>query len=111
MSRWVAGGGTPGHLLMGGGVFRKKYTFMSVKYFDDQHILTIFWLNSYCNYSWTDKVGWLWAKHSISSGPSANRNSQAVPSGQREVMPCATSGNQTWIAESRGKELTLLIRT
>ena len=23
-SRWVAGGGTPGHLLKGGGVFRRK---------------------------------------------------------------------------------------
>ena len=31
--------------------------------------------------------GWLWAKHRISSGPSANRNSHACPSGQGAAMP------------------------
>ena len=51
-------------------------------------------------------VGWLWAKHHISSGPSANRNSHAVPSGQGAAMPRATPGNRTRMAESRGKELT-----
>ena len=51
-------------------------------------------------------VGWLWAKHHISCGPSANRNSHAVPSGQGAAMPRATPGNRTRMAESRGKELT-----
>ena len=51
-------------------------------------------------------VGWLWAKHHISSGPSANRNSHAVPSGQGAAMPRATPGNRTRMTESRGKELT-----
>ena len=52
------------------------------------------------------RVGWLWAKHHISCGPSANRNSHAVPSGQGVAMPRATPGNRTRMAESRGNELT-----
>ena len=51
-------------------------------------------------------VGWLWAKHHISSGPSANRNSHSVPSGQGAAMPRATPGYRTRMTESRGKELT-----
>ena len=61
-------------------------------------------------------VGWLWAKHCISSvtpylhrcssGPSVNGNSHAVPSDQGAAMPRATPGNRTRMAESRGKELT-----
>ena len=48
----------------------------------------------------------LWAKHHSSSGPSANRNSHAVPSGQGAAMPRATPGNRTRMAESRCQELT-----
>ena len=51
-------------------------------------------------------VGWLWAKHCISSGPSAIRHSHSVPSGSGAAMPRAMIGNQTRMAESRGKELT-----
>ena len=54
----------------------------------------------------TSQADWLWAKHRISSGPSANRNSHAVPSGQGAAMPRATPGNRTRMAESTGKELT-----
>ena len=47
-------------------------------------------------------VGWLWAKHYISSGPSANRNSHTVPSGQGAAKPKYGQGStrHNWFIET-----------
>ena len=44
------------------------------------------------------RVGCGLSKHHISSGPSANRNSQAVPNSQGAAMPRATPGNRIRMA-------------